>query len=566
VGLGDFIEGVGNAAGSTVGVDDLGSRTMDGLSELDSQITGDQSRAELRAQQQGYATAQQQGNADRAGIYSEQSGLHGQVRDGFDPTSISDVENFGAMDHQAIRTAADGMSEGSIRDAASTWRGLGDSVEGKFTELRQTLSSTIAHGWEGQAASAASITSTRYADHGASLGPAFALTATKMEEAATGAGQTNLMVPPVVPFNAVHAVIAGTAKAALGIGSPADDAQQQSAAAEVSRLQAVRVMNSVYAPVYQQADAGVPTYAAPTAATSPPPAQPPAPPAPPVPPWSPGGPVPNPGNPTPWGGTHPTGGTGTPQGGWVPTPQTAGTVTAPAASATAPGTSQGSAGQHWANGSVGNPNAGGGSFSGGGHGSAPSAISSAGYTAPGYGARGSGSGDYGSGGTSGYGVGGSGSSGYGAGGYGAGGSGSGGSGRSGFGAGGYGAGGFGAGGTTGYGAGGFGGGGSGYGGGSGSGGSGSGGAGGTGRGLGAGPGAGYGSAGSGGGPAGAGGSAATTAGGRAGSSGMSGMGGGRGGKGEDDYEHNTPSYLITEENGSELVGEMPAVAPPVIGA
>ena len=229
MGLGDIIEGAGNAAGGLVGNDHLGSQAMDGLSELDSRITGDPSRAALRAQQQAYAAAQQQGNADRAGIYSEQSGLQGQVRDGFDPTSISDVENFDSMDHQAIRTAADGMNEGAIRFSASAWRNIGGQVEDHFTELRQTLGSTIANGWEGQAASSASTTSARYADHGASLGPAFALTATKMEEAATGAGQTNLMVPPVVPYNPRKAVVDGVVGVLSG-GGPDDGVQRQQAA------------------------------------------------------------------------------------------------------------------------------------------------------------------------------------------------------------------------------------------------------------------------------------------------------------------------------------------------
>jgi len=39
----------------------------------------------------------------------------------------------------------------------------------------------------------------------------------------------------------------------------------------------------------------------------------------------------------------------------------------------------------------------------------------------------------------------------------------------------------------------------------------------------------------------------------------------RGAGGGDDLEHNTPSYLITQEHGSEIVGALPLVAPPVIG-
>lgn len=61
--------------------------------------------------------------------------------------------------------------------------------------------------------------------------------------------------------------------------------------------------------------------------------------------------------------------------------------------------------------------------------------------------------------------------------------------------------------------------------------------------------------------------AAGGSGGARGAGGMGGMGPGGGrGRGEDDYEHNTPSYLITEEHGSEIVGDLPPVSPPVIGA
>lgn len=37
------------------------------------------------------------------------------------------------------------------------------------------------------------------------------------------------------------------------------------------------------------------------------------------------------------------------------------------------------------------------------------------------------------------------------------------------------------------------------------------------------------------------------------------------GKGDDDKEHKTPSYLVSVDNGNELIGELPKVAPPVLG-
>lgn len=71
-------------------------------------------------------------------------------------------------------------------------------------------------------------------------------------------------------------------------------------------------------------------------------------------------------------------------------------------------------------------------------------------------------------------------------------------------------------------------------------------------------------------PAGGGAVAAAGAGGGAGRAGTPGMGmpmmgGGRGGKGGGDGEHKAASYLVSADHGAALVGELPLVAPPVIG-
>ncbi|KOV82699.1 PPE domain-containing protein [Nocardia sp. NRRL S-836] len=54
--------------------------------------------------------------------------------------------------------------------------------------------------------------------------------------------------------------------------------------------------------------------------------------------------------------------------------------------------------------------------------------------------------------------------------------------------------------------------------------------------------------------------------GRGGAAGMGGMGGhGAKGQGDEDKEHKSADYLVTEENTNELIGDMPMVAPPTIG-
>ncbi|MFG1782916.1 PPE domain-containing protein [Rhodococcus oryzae] len=70
-----------------------------------------------------------------------------------------------------------------------------------------------------------------------------------------------------------------------------------------------------------------------------------------------------------------------------------------------------------------------------------------------------------------------------------------------------------------------------------------------------------------GGPAGAGGAGGGAAGaaGRPGAMGGGMAPGGARANGDDDTEHKTPSYLVNVDNGNELVGRLPKVAPPVIG-
>lgn len=73
--------------------------------------------------------------------------------------------------------------------------------------------------------------------------------------------------------------------------------------------------------------------------------------------------------------------------------------------------------------------------------------------------------------------------------------------------------------------------------------------------------------GAGGGAGGTGGPGSAAAAGRAGAHGMPGMGamGGARGAGDNDGEHATPGYLVDVSNGSELIGDLPLVAPPVLG-
>jgi hypothetical protein len=45
-----------------------------------------------------------------------------------------------------------------------------------------------------------------------------------------------------------------------------------------------------------------------------------------------------------------------------------------------------------------------------------------------------------------------------------------------------------------------------------------------------------------------------------------GMAGGHGGRGGEDDDHASADYLVNEDNGNAIVGDLPMTAPPVIGA
>ena len=490
-------------------------------------------------QERAAAAAGAAGDSARSNVYGQQAQLRADLPYGTDPASITTVDNWASWSHPQIKAMVDGLGSGVLHDAAHGWDTLGKSIESKFGDFKAEMAQIVTTGWEGQAADAATASTTSYAQHAASVGTAARYMGTKVTEAATGAEQTRAMVPEPVSFSVAEGLLTSIANPLLG----AADIYKQRTAQNEAHAAAVRVMTSVYTPVYQQSDAGIPTLEPSSSSSTQPGAPAPTPPGLGVSPSNQSEPSAT-GSP-PRGATHSswTGPTSSSPSGTLPSnpanPGSSGLAAAPpAGAASLPNTSTGPAGGQWQpvdpaplpSTTV-----------------LPAQIGSASWTPP-VSAAGSvgGSSGYGFGDSGGPGAGGLGGSGYGSTGSGA------------YGRGGYDRGARGRGGSS-SGAGGSGGSGSGAGAGaSGPGGVGSGPGGSTGAGA-AGAGAGSGTA------AGAG---STVAGGAAGARGAAGGGmgaGGRGARGEEDFEHNTPSYLITEENGSELVGELPRVAPAVIG-
>ncbi|MBM4487199.1 PPE domain-containing protein [Prescottella equi] len=451
------------------------------------------------------------GNAERDEIYLQQAGLYGRFSGRFDDPALGSPEAFEAMSHEDIKAAVDGMNGGSLRASAEGWTKIGESLQQALNDFRDFITTETDGKWEGVAKDSATAATGRYATESGKLAEAGTLIGTKITEAATGVDQVKATVPPVSKRSLLEVAFdAGMPTAGLfkRLVHDQDEAHQE----------AIQIMRTVYTPVMQQADTNVPRLPEPPTVIGPSQSRPES-----------GGSVPGTG--TPGTPTTYTGGPNTssqmpqtstadgplpgaaPGGGSTPNsynpinptvqPTSNDQFTTPADAMTSPA-------ETW---------------------TAPAAAtgldgSRAGQSAYGIPGMGGGAGTYsgtsGLGSTPGSGI----SSGAGSGGGGVGG---GGILTGGYGSGGYGSGGMGSGGS-----------------------------------------------GIGGGAAGsspsatAGGASGTTAAGTAarGGAATGGMmpGAGARGRGDDDAEHKTPGYLVNVDNGSELIGNLPLAAPPVIGS
>lgn len=442
------------------------------------------------------------GNAERDEIYLQQAGLYGRFSGRFDDPALGSPEAFESMSHEDIKAAVDGMNGGSLRASAEGWTKIGESLQQALNDFRDFITTETDGKWEGVAKDSATAATGRYATESGKLAEAGTLIGTKITEAATGVDQVKATVPPVSKRSLLE-VAFDAGMPTAGLFKRLVHDQDE------AHQEAIQIMRTVYTPVMQQADTNVPRLPEPPTVIGPSQSRPES-----------GGSVPGtgtPGTPTTYTGgpntSSPMPQTSTadgplpgaaPGGGSTPNPTVQPTSND---QFTAPADATTTPAAAW---------------------TAPAAATGpdgtrAGQSAYGIPGMGGGAGTYsgtsGLGSTPGSGIG----SGVGSGG---GGVGVGGGGIL----------------TGGYGSGGMGSGGSGIGGGA----------------AGSSP------------SATAGGASGTTAAGTAarGGAATGGMmpGAGARGRGDDDAEHRTPGYLVNVDNGSELIGNLPLAAPPVIGS
>jgi len=214
-----------------------------------------------RGDQHGAYTKQSHENA------AQQASLAPHAGTDFDPLAITNPDNFASWDHPALYKAAESLNAEAMHGTADAWGDMGKYLSGTMRGVSLGVNGAINGAWTGPGAEQATAASTSYAARGEQLGAAMMLTSAKYHAAAGAASETKPAIPPVIQTNPVHAQIAAATNPANPLAFQLDlEAQHQ--AQEEARLKAVRVMESSYLPPYQQSDAGVPVLPPPVAPTA----------------------------------------------------------------------------------------------------------------------------------------------------------------------------------------------------------------------------------------------------------------------------------------------------------
>ncbi len=199
-------------------------------------------------------------NSERAGLQGEQTALGGQFTGGWDPREFVE-ESFDSMSHEEIVSVVDRMNADAVTASAQGWTAIGDALASALTDFKAAILAEIApadqrSGWSGIGADSAMVATNTYVAASDQLALAGNLIGSKVAEAATGIVQVKATLPPVEHTSGWERAF-NVAVPAAGLFKAVMHERNE------AREHAVQVMKSVYAPVMRDADDRVPVLPAP---------------------------------------------------------------------------------------------------------------------------------------------------------------------------------------------------------------------------------------------------------------------------------------------------------------
>ncbi|GAA4479380.1 hypothetical protein GCM10023094_24400 [Rhodococcus olei] len=194
------------------------------------------------------------GNFTRASLRDEQAVLGGQFTGGWDPQEFVE-ESFDSMSHESIVASVQQMNPTAVAASAHGWTAIGAALSEALGDFKAAIVGEIGAGWEGVGADSARDATRTYVAASDQLALAGRLVGSKVAEATTGITQVKVMVPPVE-----HPSILDTAANAVPVPGLFKALMHER---NEARERAVQVMKTVYTPVMREADTRVPTLPSP---------------------------------------------------------------------------------------------------------------------------------------------------------------------------------------------------------------------------------------------------------------------------------------------------------------
>jgi PPE family len=241
-------------------------------------LVGEKGPSDVEAEQRTSDDATRKGRDRSAELHDQSSKLKQESPGGTDPKAITTRTNWDSWEHSKIKSMADGLSPAEMTGHGDAWIKLGKGIADDFETFHREVTGAITGNWEGEAAEMAKAAPQGIVSWGKGFGAALQDTGTQVQVAAAAAEQTKATVPPPKDFNWRTTVVGGLATLPVGGVGALVDAQQQHQEQQTEKAKAVRVMQAVYTPGYTDVDGATPTFAVPTDPTRPPGQTPPPPP------------------------------------------------------------------------------------------------------------------------------------------------------------------------------------------------------------------------------------------------------------------------------------------------
>ncbi len=204
--------------------------------------------------------AQDKYNQQRDDVRTRAAGLGFQGE--FRPRAVLDVDEFEQYDVATLRSKVDQIDVATVSGLVTAWNTIAERHRNSLETFTQAMARATDEGvWRGEARNAAASAVRDYAAQGEQVSKAAQLTSNKLAELQTGLEPTKELVPHAPEH---RSGIDNALGLFAGRAWRNDDVAEYNA-----KVEAVRVLSTVYAPVVMESDTNVPVIPRPASATNP---------------------------------------------------------------------------------------------------------------------------------------------------------------------------------------------------------------------------------------------------------------------------------------------------------